>query len=169
MWFYNIILFTLNIVHSKYRWHYMFKLFTTLLGNIVKTLGERRFGCLSSVWDVWLSMITCRIATSWMEQSAQFLFISKPCKCLLQLIHRYRRQQTVRAHGQCGWRHWVQRVGYRSFLCLIKIVGSLVLSICAFFVVCFIYLMLICLSKEYSMKLIPQLKHVDQILFNFNN
>lgn len=36
--------------------------------------------------------------------------------------------------------------------------------------VCFIDLnMFICLLKEYSMKLIPQLKHVDQILFNFNN
>lgn len=67
MWFYNIILFIFNIVYSKYRWRYMFKLFIILLGNIVKILGERRFGCLLSVLDVWLSIIICRIVILRME------------------------------------------------------------------------------------------------------
>lgn len=50
-----------------------------------------------------------------------------------------------------------------------RFTGLVYLCILCSIHVYFIDLMLICLSKEYRMKLIPQLKHVDQILFNFNN
>lgn len=99
-----------------------------------KTLGDWRFGCFKCFKCLRHLIKHGHIMDEIVYSLSNSCSFQYHINVLLTLIHRYRRRQTVRARGQCGWRHWVQRVGYRSFLCLIKTVGSLDMYICAFFV-----------------------------------